>query len=113
MTTTSSRTRRTATVVLATAGLSMGAAVLAAAPASAATQLGGVSMQQACNQQYPGMGLTATVTNASSAYSWRCRSPWGYSGQINVNSACANQYGAGAYSNALNPSDPYSWRCFR
>ncbi|MEU9685374.1 hypothetical protein [Amycolatopsis japonica] len=101
-------------VAAATVGLAgmAAVAVLTATPANAAI-IGGVDMQRACNVQNPGMGLAAVVTDSRNAYSWRCRAPWGYQVGINVNAACANQYGGGAYATLLNASDPYSWRCSR
>jgi hypothetical protein len=94
------------------AGL-IGAGVGTAASANAATILGGVSMQHACDVQYPGYGLSAVVTNQHSAYSWRCTSPWGYSGGISVAQECLAEYGGGAFPVVLNQYDPYSWRCER
>jgi hypothetical protein len=102
------RLRRAAVLTLAALGLSLATA----ATASAAT-LGGVDMQRACNEQNPGMGLAAVVTDAHNAYSWRCRAPWGYSVGIDVNRECVSQYGGGAYGIAQNPSNPYSWVCVR
>ena len=84
-----------------------------ALPASAATQLGGVDMQRACNNQYPGMGLRATVLDPGNAYSWRCRAPWGYTAGLNLNAACNEQYGGGAWATPLDPRNAYSWRCYR
>ena len=72
--------------------------------------LGGVDMQRACNTQYPGRGLRATVTNASSAYSWQCVGP-GVSLGIDVTSECRTQYGYGAVSAAANPGSAWSWYC--
>jgi hypothetical protein len=105
--------RRGALIALGVLGISLGSSLATAAPASAATIIGGVDMQRACTKQYPGMGLTAVVLDGNNAYSWKCRSPWGYTGGINVNAACGEQYGGGAYSTVLNPRDPYSWRCVR
>jgi hypothetical protein len=63
--------------------------------------------------QYPGMGLTATVTDPNSAYSRRCRAPWGYSREISVYQECVSEYGNGVYSHESNPRNPYSWGCYR
>ena len=104
--------RRAIAVGLFLAG-TIGAGVAGAATANATTILGGVDMQRACNEQYPAFGLRAVVTDQHNAFSWRCTSPWGYSGGIDVNRECASQYGSGAYSVLLNTSDPYSWRCGR
>ena len=78
-----------------------------ASPASAATSLGGVDMQRACNVQHP--GSTATVLNQTDAYSWRCVGGATYG--INVSAACANQYWPGAYAGLGSTTNPYSWYC--
>ena len=70
-------------------------------------------MQAACNNQYPALGLQAVATSSNNAYSWQCRSPWGYARGINVNEQCAAQYGAGSYAGLGNTSNPYSWYCQR
>lgn len=108
--------RVTRTVVLAACALGFGLA--AAAPDStevgvARVDLGGVSMQRACETQYRGLGLTAHVQDPGDPYSWECRSPWGYRCGIDVNRACADQYGGGTYSTVLDQRNAYSWRCVR
>jgi len=77
---------------------------------SRTTFLGGVDMQRACNEQYPGRGTTATVTNGSSAYSCVCAAP-SFSGGIDVTRECASQYGAGAYAGLTDSTNPYTWYC--
>jgi len=84
-----------------------------AAPASASVYLGGVDMQRACDTQRPGWGLRAVVTDQHNAYSWRCVSRWGYTEGIDVNRACATQYGWGAYAGLRDARNPYSWYCQR
>jgi hypothetical protein len=86
---------------------------LAAPEAAAATRLGGVDMQRACDTQYTGFGLRAVVTDQHNAFSWRCTAPWGYSAGIDINRECVTQYGAGASSGLGSTSDPYSWYCQR
>jgi Protein of unknown function (DUF2690) len=78
--------------------------------ASATTRLGGVDMQAACNAQYPGLGSRATVTDPSSAYSWRCVTANASYG-IDVNRACATQWWPGAYAGLGSSTNPYSWYC--
>jgi hypothetical protein len=85
---------------------------LGSVPASA-TSLGGVDMQRACDTQYPGFGLKAVVLDQYNAYSWRCAAPYDNTRGIDVNAACANQYGYGAYSDLGNIRNPYSWYCER
>jgi hypothetical protein len=98
---------------LAAAGILFGTLALAVAPASAATRLGGVNMQEACNTQWPALGLTAVVLNGSNAYSWRCTNNFGFTQGISVNAECVTQYGAGAYAGLGSVSNPYSWYCQR
>jgi hypothetical protein len=107
------RTVHKAAMLIATTA-TIGATVLSGAQnASATTILGGVNMQAACNTQYPGFGLTAKPLDTHNAYSWRCTAPWDNTRGIDVNAACANQYGGGAYSHLLDPGNAYSWRCAR
>jgi hypothetical protein len=80
-------------------------------PAAAAT--GGVDMQAACNNQYPGQGRRAAV-RVNNVYGWRCVTgvvPVA-DGNIDVWRQCRTQYNNpsayGAYSNYNNP---YSWYC--
>ncbi len=104
--------KRILTIALLGAGLTLGAA--SATPAMAATSLGGVDMQQACNTQYPSAGLIALVTDSNSAFSWRCvNTTSGFQIGINVNTACASQYGAGATAAYWDAGNPYSWYCQR
>jgi hypothetical protein len=88
--------------------------VMGASSAHAATALGGVDMQRACNDQYGAVyGYVAKVMNQSDAYSWRCTKPWDTTRGIDVNAACARQYGAGAWSGLRNRYNPYTWFCQR
>lgn len=107
------RTAHKTAMLIATSAM-IGAAVLGGAQnASATTILGSVNMQDACNVQYPGFGLTATPLDTHNAYSWRCTAPWDNTRGINVNAECARQYGGGAYSYLLDPHNAYAWRCAR
>jgi len=100
--------RKLLLIAAMTAGLAVPA--VTATQASAATTLGGVDMQRACDTQYPGRGSRATVTNWSSAYSWRCVAP-SFSGGIDVSRECVTQYGQGAYAGLRDAANPYSWYC--
>lgn len=105
--------RRAATTAIVVAGLAA-ATVLTAPAASAAVRLGGVDMQRACNTQYPpAFGLKAVVISPYNAYSWRCAAPFDTTRQIDVKSACINQYGQGAYQGLGDWRNPYSWYCQR
>jgi hypothetical protein len=126
------KARRLSRVIVtgvATAAALFGSTLLTATPAEAATPLGGVDMQRACRTQYPsGWGLTAHVSDwknsafgstgyandPDNAYTWRCWAPWDHrTYSIDVNRACVNQYGRGAYAGLGNSTDPYSWYCRR
>ncbi|MEU0884075.1 hypothetical protein ABZ345_36235 [Lentzea sp. NPDC005914] len=92
----------------------LSAAVLTAAPAQAATELGGVDMQRGCGSNY----WHAEVYYPNQhVFGWRCTHVYssGYVGvaDIDVNAVCASQYGTGAYSGYLDYYNPYSWRCYR
>jgi hypothetical protein len=84
-------------------------------PAVAGVYLGGVSMQGACDNQYPGQGRRAVVRDQRNAYSWRCGTgvvPVA-DGGIDVNRQCRAQYGSAAYAGLSNAGNPYSWYCQR
>jgi hypothetical protein len=98
----------TALVVIVLTAVGAGAAP----PAARAATLGGVDMQAACNNQYPGYGTRAVVTDPASAYSWRCTTSTASYG-IDVNRACVAQHGSGASAGVRSTSDPYSWYCHR
>jgi hypothetical protein len=84
-----------------------------AAPASAATVLGGVDMQAACNNQYPGEGRLAKIRTWN-VYGWKCVTgvvPVA-DGNIDVWKQCRTQYNkANAYGDFRKYADPYSWYC--
>ena len=100
-------------LLLGVAAVSAALVAPAADQASASTRLGGVDMQRACDTQYPGFGLAARVLDQHNAYSWRCVAPWDNTRGIDVNRACANQYGGGAYAGLGDSRNPYSWYCQR
>lgn len=102
--------KRIAVIAIAAAAVTVGVA----SSASAATRLGGVSVQQACNAQYPG---TTAVVVANNVYGWRCKTYWSggpvyYTG-IDLSRQCRAQYGSRAYANYTNYNNPYSWGCYR
>jgi hypothetical protein len=109
MTTNVRRILFTATTTLL---ISAGGAV-ASAPASAGTFVGPVKMQRACNDQYPGQGLKAVLLDKRDAYTWKCASPEGFLGDIDVNRYCATRYGDGAYAGLRDRTKPRSWYCQR
>ncbi|WP_117212170.1 hypothetical protein [Allorhizocola rhizosphaerae] len=91
----------------------VGASAIAAtaAPAQAATIIGGINVDRQCKVQH-GSAFTAVVLDTRNAYSWRCHYS-GYLYGVDMNSACINQYGGGAFSVLLDPGNAYSWRCAR
>ena len=109
---TTTKTRRTLTAA-ATLALASGGFGLSATAAQAATNQGGVSMQWACEKQYPGQGRTAKVLDQNNAYSWVCKSQFGNQGGIDVNRACRDTYGTGAYAKVSDGRNPYSWYCLK
>ncbi len=96
--------------------LACGGTAALAQPAVAATRLGGVDMQAACNNQYPGQGRVAKVVTWN-VYGWRCVTgvvpvaP----GNISTWEQCQVQFGRnqGVYSDYTNYGDPFSWGCYR
>jgi hypothetical protein len=94
--------------------LAVSCATAIASPASAVTRVGGVSMQGACDNQYPGQGRLAKIRTWN-VYGWKCVTgvvPVA-DGDIDVWRQCRAQYGAAAYGGYGNYNDPYSWSCYR
>lgn len=104
---------RAVTIGLGALGLAIGPIAAVAPAASASTIIGGIDIAQQCRVQ-EWRPLETRLLDAHNAYSWRCYSPYtgNYYG-VNLNAACGNQYGAGAFAVVLNTADPYSWRCAR
>jgi hypothetical protein len=91
--------------------LGAGGASTMVTPAFAAT--GGVDMQAACNNQYPGQGRIAKV-RTNNVFGWKCVTgvvPVS-DGNIDVWRQCRTQYknpnATGGYRDYNNP---YSWYC--
>jgi hypothetical protein len=81
----------------------------------AATDLGGISVWNACVYQW-GMP-TETVIDPYNVMGWKCRyQPTNgsnvYRG-VNLSKECVRTYGARAYADYTNFNDPFSWRCYR
>jgi hypothetical protein len=107
--------RRAVVLGLTALGLMLGLTMVTAVPASAATDLGGLSVEAACDNQW-GVYTYAQLVLPGNAYSWRCRLNLG--GQstfftVDLNRECARVYGPGAWAAPLDSGNPYSWRCFR
>ena len=94
-----------------TFGVVAGLALLAA-PAFASTYAGGVDMQAACAEQYPGQSSEA-ILNGNNAYSWFCFETGSLAllGSINVNIYCSQTYGLNCYADAQG-GGPYDWGCY-
>jgi hypothetical protein len=86
--------------------LTLAGATAVADPAYAANRLGGIDMQAACNNQYPGQGRVAKVVT-NNVYGWKCVTgvvpvaP----GDIGPWQQCQVQFG-------WNRTNPYSWGCY-
>jgi len=85
-----------------------------AAPAQAATDLGGVSVWSGCNAQWPG---SETALIANNVYGWKCRF-WSTLGpvyfDVDLSKQCKAQYNnTKAYAAYNDYNNPYSWRCRR
>jgi hypothetical protein len=106
------KTQRALTVA-ASLALTIGGLGISATAAQAATYKGGVSMQWACEKQYPGQGRTARVLDQRNAFSWVCKSQFGHQGGIDVNRACRDTYGGGAYAQLGDRRNPYTWYCVK
>jgi len=110
-------------VTLATLAItsSIGATLVAAAPAQAATRLGGISVERECQDQD---GYHARVKDWS-AFGWRCNpfsapvpaSALIYDKSVDMNRACRRQYprptAPYAYATYADAGNPYSWSCYR
>lgn len=104
---------KNALVAGATLALVLGGVGISATAAQAATNQGGVSMQWACEKQYPAQGRTARVLDQRNAYSWVCESQFGHRGGIDVNRACRDTYGSKAYAQVGDKKNPYTWYCVK
>ncbi len=96
--------------------LAIGAFMLVIQPTHAATYLGGVSVQAACDNQY-GPGSTATVLQWN-VMGWRCvfHGGWNaYTPGVDLTKQCKREYKryTGVYANYTNFNNPYSWGCYR
>ena len=105
--------RRRFLTMVTGAAIALAACLLGATPALAATRIGGVDMQAACNTQQPAFGLRAVVKDQNNAYSWRCEAPWGYFMGIDVSRACTSQYGPRTFAGLADSRNPYAWYCQR
>jgi hypothetical protein len=97
--------------IAAAALLGLGGITATAVPAFAST--GPVSMQAACDNQYPGQGRIAKV-RTNNVYGWKCVTgvvPVA-DGDIDVWRQCRTQYGnPNASASWTNFNNPYSWYC--
>ncbi|PSR84023.1 hypothetical protein BD289DRAFT_434946 [Coniella lustricola] len=85
--------------------------VLLARSVTAATYVGGVDMQAACQEQYANSSEQGILTG-SSAYDWVCYNPsTGASGSVDVNEYCQYTYGGSAYADPQG-GGAYDWGCY-
>ena len=89
-------------------------ATAVATPAHAATDLGGVSVWNACVYQHGTPSYVVLVS--SNVLGWRCQYHGGavstYEG-VNLTQECKRVHGGSAYAAYLDYNNPYSWRCWR
>jgi hypothetical protein len=83
--------------------------LLAAAPASASR---GIDITSWCRWYYNSPAFNA-MTVANNVYGWRCQygSDTGTRLNVDMNSACAHQYGGRGDARFTNYYDKYSWYC--
>ena len=85
-----------------------------ATPAHAATDLGGVSVYNACVYQN---GTPSSVVNVTGdVMGWRCRyfGGWNYVDLgVDLSKECRRVHGSTAYAGYTNFSNPNSWHCYR
>ncbi|KAK3300663.1 uncharacterized protein B0H64DRAFT_448986 [Chaetomium fimeti] len=81
---------------------------LLAAPADVDARGGGISIVEACHQQF---GSTwAAAHSGEGKYDWYCvNSSNGNTGGVNLNDYCARTYGGGSV--AVNGGGLWDWRC--
>jgi len=86
--------------------------------AHAATDLGGIDVNEYCRIKYGGEAILVSWFSYD-AYSWRCQAwTWSVPPSLNLynvsmTEACEMRYGAGAWASTSDPSNPFSWRCYR
>ena len=100
---------------MAAASIALAAGTIAsAAPAYAASDIGGLNITAFCKANF-GSAWSATTNNPSSPYSWYCVKPGSsiaIGGTPGMNDVCYSNYGAGAYA-VLTYYSAYGWRCYR
>jgi len=90
-----------------------GGILATAAPASAATRLGGIDMMRVCAIEN-GSSWWVPYLVSQNAYGWRCYNDQiGQSRGIDLNWGCRILYGGSAWASTSNPSSPYAWSCYR
>ena len=111
--------RRFLSATVAMLTLLVAGSLVAAPSASAATRLGGISVEKECQAQ---SGYHARIATWSS-FGWKCN-PYPnpvppqyfyYDQDVNMNRACVRQYPqySGVYANYADAGNPYSWSCYR
>jgi hypothetical protein len=89
--------------------LILGGLTLTGGPAQAG---GGVDITGWCRQYYNSGNFNAVLV-AYNVYGWRCQygSDTGTRLNVDMNAACARQYGNPGTAGFRNYNDPYSWYC--
>ncbi|MFD6067263.1 hypothetical protein [Amycolatopsis lurida] len=102
--------------IAATLAIALGMGMGLTVPAQAATVVGGLSVEAACDTQWGAYTYATLVGIPPNAYSWRCRLNLGGQSSfftVDLNRECRRVYGGNTWATPLNSSDPYSWRCWR
>jgi hypothetical protein len=106
--------RRNSLLVAATSIVLAAGSMTLAAPAYAASDVGGLDISRFCRAAL-GSNWYATTTNPSDPSSWRCRTASGASllvGVSGLHNTCRIQYGNSAVA-VLTYYSAYGWRCYR
>ena len=107
--------KRRNSLLMAAASIALAAGSISfAAPAHAASDIGGLNITAACKAIF-GSAWSATTSNPSNPYSWRCVKPGSsisLGDRASMSTVCRSNYGAGAYA-VLTYYSAYGWRCYR
>lgn len=93
----------------------MASAIFLASGVTSATNLGGISVYNACVNQYPAAyhHEVFILENQYNVMGWRCRLNHIHSGyvELDLNRQCRVQYGTAASARYTDFNDPFSWYC--
>ncbi len=99
----------TAILTIVAAGFVPAVLAAPADPAEVVARGGGLSINDACNQQYGNQWAAAHTGNGK--YDWYCvNSVTGATGSLDLNAYCARTYGSGSIA-VNNNGGLYDWFC--